>query len=292
MQMNKELILGRLPKCIVKALRITRHILLVIIEPLDYIYRLVNGKGDLPPLHLRARIAPLRVLEGTSGEYVAYLKLITKLQPSDRFLDIGCGCGAITFGLTGQPGLIDYLGSSGQYVGMDNHKPSIDWCQKHIKGGEFYHIAIKEDNYYPNEGITADMYNFPFPEKTFDVIFLRSVFTHLLFLETTHYIEEISRLLSDKGRCFATFYLLNEKQEELAIQGLNKYDFKFGLDSVRYVRENRPRLAVAYKEDSVIEFLHRNGLVLTQPPIYGTWSGRTDGVSFQDMLFIKKKGKG
>lgn len=285
--MNRETILSRLPKGIVKALRTIRHILLIIIEPLDYAYRLVNGKGDLPPIYLRARVAPLRVLEGTSGEYVAYLKTITKLQPGERFLDIGCGCGAITYGLTGQPGLIEYLGASGRYVGTDNHKPSIGWCQQHVQGGEFYYMDIRDEDYNTNGEFKSESYTFPFADGTFDVIFLRSVFTHLLLAETTHYFNEISRLLSDNGRCLATFYLLNAKQRELA--ELNKYHFECRVSSARYVRKSRPRLAVAYNEAFIMGLLEDNRLVLTTPIMYGTWTGRQDGVSFQDMIFLKKQ---
>jgi hypothetical protein len=42
-----------LPAALVRSLRACRHAALLTLEPLDYAARLVNGRGDFPPLRLR-----------------------------------------------------------------------------------------------------------------------------------------------------------------------------------------------------------------------------------------------
>lgn len=84
-----------------------------------------------------------------------------------------------------------------------------------------------------------------FSDGSFDFILLKSVFTHLRPKEMENYIREVARLLAPSGTCLATFFLLNEVQEELRAKGANAVDFKFGDEDWRYAYKGMPELAVA-----------------------------------------------
>jgi len=256
------------------------------VEPIDYVSRLINGENELPPLYLRRWVGPLVSFRTSAAEFTAYLKLICHLLPNERILDIGCGCGSMALSLT------EYLGTQGKYIGVDIHKASIRWCQRKISRKHpnfiFLHIDVKNRVYNPNGKWPAEHYIFPFESKSFDVILLKSVFTHMRPEEVNNYLKEIGRLLSDEGRCLATFFLLNQEQEKLSKEGASKLNFSFGDETWRYIYKNRPESGVAYREDYVLECLSKNGLVLGEPIKYGTWSGRRDGISYQDMLLIRK----
>jgi hypothetical protein len=45
---------------------------------------------------------------------------------------------------------------------------------------------------------------------------------------------------------------------------------------------------VAYEESYVLELLDKHALTLKAPIYYGHWSGREDGLSFQDILLLEK----
>ena len=47
----------------IKILRSIRNAGLVALGPVDYLKRVVNGKTDLPPLHLRRYVGPLQSFE-------------------------------------------------------------------------------------------------------------------------------------------------------------------------------------------------------------------------------------
>jgi hypothetical protein len=106
--------------------------------------------------------------------------------------------------------------------------------------------------------------------------------------EVDNYLREVARLLKNKGRCLATFFLLNEQQARLAREGKNALKFDYGQGVWRYRYEHSPESAVAYEESYVLELLDKHALTLKAPIYYGHWSGREDGLSFQDILLLEK----
>lgn len=50
--------------------------------------------------------------------------------------------------------------------------------------------------YNPRGKLVAENFSFPFEDCTFDIIFVKSVFTHILPKEVDNYLKQITRLLS------------------------------------------------------------------------------------------------
>lgn len=276
-----------LPETLIRALRLGRHLAYRSLSPFDYLWRAINGKRELPPLYLRRYVGPLKSFETSGAEFMAYLRVLLSLQPQERVLDIGCGCGQMALHL------MDYMGPEGKYVGVDIHRASVDWCRRHIAGRragfKFLYLDVKSDAYNPRGQHGAEEFRFPFEDGSFDLILLKSVFTHMGPGEVDNYLGEVSRLLSKEGRCLSTFFLLNERQRELAAQGLGLLDFAFGDDVCRYVYKNSPQSAVAYDESFVMELLDKDGLRLKRPVMHGRWSGLAEGLSFQDILLLERR---
>ncbi|HSL53707.1 MAG TPA: methyltransferase domain-containing protein [Pyrinomonadaceae bacterium] len=270
----------------IKLLRSIRNAGLVALGPVDYVARVVKRKGELPPLHLRRYVGPLRSFESSGAEFMGYLRSLAGLQHGEQVLDIGCGCGQMALHLK------SYLDENGSYTGVDIHGPSIRWCRQKIahsyKNFHFAHIDVRNLAYNPNAAQRAETYKFPFDDHAFDLILLKSVFTHMRPLEVSNYISEVARLLKSDGRCLGTFFLLNDEQAALAKKGANDLAFNFGEGEWRYVHEHSPESAVAYDESFVMQLLEKYELAVMKR-IYGTWSGREDGLSYQDILIISKK---
>ena len=275
-----------LPAGAFRLLRACRGAALFALGPLDWAARALNGRRDYPPLRLRRYVGPLRSFETSGAEFMSYCRLLVELRPDERVLDVGCGCGLMALQLR------DYLDARGSYTGVDIHAPSVEWCRRRLAAArpnfEFARIDVQSDAYNPGGRAAAEEYVFPYADGAFDAVLLKSVFTHLRPGAVENYLKEVARLLPAKGRALATFFLLNERQEALGREGLNRIDFRYGEGVWRHAYRESPESAVAYREEFVLELLKRHGLALKRPVIYGSWSGFREGLSFQDMLLLER----
>jgi len=128
-----------------------------------------------------------------------------------------------------------------------------------------------------------------FPDAAFDLIVLKSVFTHLRPDAVQNYLKETRRMLSPDGRCLGTFFLLNGQQPSGAKAAEPSIHFKFGDDDWRFAQQEMPELAIAYPE-SRLEEMAGSAKLHIHSKHYGYWSGRPDGLSYQDIVLFDAAG--
>jgi GT2 family glycosyltransferase/ubiquinone/menaquinone biosynthesis C-methylase UbiE len=225
--------------------------------------------------------------ESTGAEFTQYFLSLCQLQPTDSVLDVGCGIGRMAVPLT------RILGAAGQYAGFDVMERAIEWCRANITppypNFRFDHAPTHNTLYNPSGVMRPSAYTFPYEDASFDFVFLTSVFTHMLSDDVDHYVSEIARVLKPGGRCFVTFFLLNDESRALIQSGLTE-TFTFGTMSrvCAPLIPEVPEAAIAYDETYVRQLLHRHGLTIREPIHYGSWCGRLDGLSLQDFVIATK----
>jgi ubiquinone/menaquinone biosynthesis C-methylase UbiE len=274
-----------LPAAAVHMLFALRTTALVAAEPLDHVARLLNGKRGLPSLSLRRYAGPLGTMEASAGEFLAYLKLLCRAKSDARILDIGCGFGLMALALD------SYLDGSGLYVGLDINRRAINWATRRFSSKPrfaFHHLDVRNGMYNPNGLSSADAVVLPVEPQSFDVVLLKSVFTHMRPHEVRNYLHQVQAVLSPTGTCLATFFLLNDAQQTYEASGLSHMTFAFGNDEMRYAVRDVPEIAVAYRDESVAEMVDEADLK-TEHIYYGSWSGRPDGLSYQDIALLTKR---
>lgn len=208
------------------------------------------------------------------------------LQPQHRVLDVGSGIGRIAVPLT------EYLSEEGSYEGFDVVEIGVRWCRETITrrfpNFRFKYVDLDNDLYRSGGGSAAD-FHFPYPDEDFDLVVLTSVFTHMLPDEVANYLREISRVLRQGGRCFATFFLWNEEAARLS-GGNPHFTFPHDRGHYRLMDEQVQAANVAYEENYLRrEMIEAAGLEVEQEH-YGYWAGREKEAckDFQDVLVMRK----
>ena len=85
------------------------------------------------------------------------------------------------------------------------------------------------------------------------------------------------------GRCLITWLLLNEESKQLIERGNSSVALLHRVEGSLTVDKDVPEKAVAYEEADVLKFYARQGLRLTRPIYYGSWCGRSEYLSYQDI---------
>lgn len=254
-------------------------------DPVDFIVRAVSGRRSLPPYSIRVRSNGVRQDIGGKGfilvgrQIVNLLRAQAGLKPDSRVLEVGCGCGRNALALA-------YYLDSGKYQGMDIERVALEAAKKNRRLTEkqftFEFLDVRNDAYNPEGRYPATEYVLPYADKSFDVVFLISVLTHMLTEEVKNYAKEISRVLCPGGNCFLTAYLLDRDMNE-------KFPFKSQEHS--FADESMPGIAVAYRSEFLCSTFDAQGMSLQTGPLWGSVHGAESRTSLdQDVLVFTKRG--
>ena len=228
------------------------------------------------------RLSHTEYYRGTGPRYLGFLRELAGLRPTDRVLEVGSGFARVAHGLTG------YLRDGGSFDGFDILEGEVEWCRRHIStrhpNFRFQVADIYNEFYNPMGAQKAAEFRFPYDDATFDVVYLISVFSHMLPTDLDHYLGEIARVLKPGGRCFITYYLLNPDSYARGATG----HFPFQADGYRAHDQNTAEWAVAYEEEAIRALHAKHGLSIREPIEYGTWCGRDTRFSLQDIIVAQK----
>jgi SAM-dependent methyltransferase len=252
------------------------------VDPVDSVARRIHGRSHLPPYSVRSRSVGIRPDIG-AGEFVrdgmtigGLLRKHAGLTPDSRTLEIGCGCGRNAFALAG------FL-HDGNYTGMDVERVALEGARNNPllrqKRFSFDFLDVRNDAYNPHGRFLAEEYVLPYADASFDVVFMNSVFTHMLTAEVCNYVRQIARVLRPGGRCYLTAYLLD---------GRGHGEFPFHADQHSYANQALPGIAVAYESAFLVSTFAASGMKPTANPVLGNAHGaamRRD----QDILVFAKE---
>lgn len=213
----------------------------------------LNDKRPWPPIQMRREVGPLRVFEGSAHATVESLRHNAGLRPGSRFLDVGCGCGAIPLALT------MYGPHDGTYHGLDVDKRMIRWCTRHLasSGMRFSHHDYWSALYNPKG---TRMLPLSVEDGWADVVLMKSVLTHLLPDDTVWYLQETARVLAPDGTAVLTAVLYDEVSP--SINRLFPHDGGV----YRFLRSYSPESSIALKRSWVDEQVARAGLSYVYEP--------------------------
>jgi len=172
------------------------------------------------------------------------------LTVDTSILDVGCGQGRLAIGLLESKRKIKY------YRGIDVQLSSIDWCQKFITVKhptyQFIHIDVMNARYNKKGKPMDKSFHFPFRKGQFDIIYLFSLFTHMVAEDVRIYLREFKRILTPSGKIFLTAFM--EKNVPAMTINPEGYYKKLGLEKWKGNLH-----CVLYNRDFFASMLTENG---------------------------------
>ena len=192
----------------------------------------------LPAVHLRTGGHQFRentFFVWSANQEVERLKACFNLSTASVLLDIGCGFGRLAIGLLNT---LDNI----SYIGVDVNNKAIEWCQKHIArqypNFRFIHLDLQNKRYNPNGKLIDIQFRLPIESETIDIVYLYSVFSHMLQNDVRHYLHELNRVLVVNGNLFFTAFSEQDVPvETVNPPGYQNIDWKADLHCVRYNHE-------------------------------------------------------
>jgi SAM-dependent methyltransferase len=144
-------------------------------------------------------------------------ELAPDILSKSKILDIGCGPLRLITGL--QASGTDYA----SYTGVDVDHDIIDWATGNFADNthEFHCIDMENSRYNP-QGTQLSTLALPVDDDSFDIVILRSVFTHMTMGDIGLYLPEISQKLKAGGKLYLSIYV----DEDLVLKerNLNEYN--------------------------------------------------------------------
>ncbi len=156
----------------------------------------------LPPFRENQGLSNNETYIQSAIDQIVHLSQHYQFNKDSVVLDFGCGQARLVNGFK-------TLGTNlGAYYGIDTHLKSINWCKKWISpyGSEFNfgHVAAHNARYNK----TAEkLLPLPFDSNKFDLIFLNSVFSHMMTDDVSYYLNEFERTMKNESTLYVTAFV-------------------------------------------------------------------------------------
>ena len=253
----------------------------------------VEHHGYQIPRNLAWRTGRLDRFREVSDEHIAHLRRFAGLDEARNVVEIGCGVGRDAIPLT------RILPADGSYLGIDIIRPSIQWAKANIcpNAPHFQFNCFDVSDAQHNPGGARDMtsYRIPARDRSVDLVFLYSVFTHMFPADVAHYLAEFGRILRPGGRVLASMFTMDAQLipylASIGGGGLRNLTFAHEVEPGFF--HNDPEVvpgATAYSLARLREMAEQAGLAPARF-IRGSWRRDGEGeVEGQDLVILQKPG--
>lgn len=208
---------------------------------------------QLPPNHLRVRIGVGNQILFSDAQYLLggqafWIALLAKgwVSLNSNIVDIGVGCGRFAHVLRD----FDFYGDrfNGHYTGIDIDPELVEWCAAHFDAERFrFILSGHQSSSYKGSSAVSGGGTEDIADASQDLVFSRSLYTHLLPRELEFYTRESSRMLKPGGRMLMSYFSLTTPPPTYG----TRHTFRHERGIAHIESEAQPTAAVAYQDDDL-----------------------------------------
>ncbi len=199
-----------------------------------------------------------------------------------EIIDVGCGFGRVADALARADAALSYLG-------VDCFAPAVADCQQRfamLPHFRFEHIDVRNGRYNPNGAAPAS--GLLGSQTDFDVALAISLFTHLNPADACTYLQECHRVLDAGGVLLATWFMVDDADQEAIVGGKSKAPLNRELEPGVFTSQGPLENAVGYSAHHIRGWYASAGLTITAIE-RGTWHGQGESPHFQDLIIARKE---
>jgi len=277
---------------------------------LDRLFRSRKLESNWPPIPLPS-VNTNQLPSQDIDEYVRhYLRLnermfpflirTASLGPKSLTLDFGCGFGTLASAFASSS--IQF----GDYIGIDSNCKAITFCNDAYSGHEEFRFGCLErpasTNYVTNWGVRSAEQSFLHRKltaptmgelsqlvrtRTLDCQFSLSVFTHMWPDDSTEALRVFTSFSSETTRFVNTWLILDNFAAEQVREGKADRALPISVGGIQTYSQLNPLLCTAYPV-RLLEEVYTNAGHRILEILYGSWAGRDNGVTYQDLVISEK----
>lgn len=167
----------------------------------------------------------------SSKEQIDHLVSLNLINESSNILDFGSGQGRLVNGLKFANVKVK------EYTGVDTDSNSIKWCNRFLshynQNLNFIHLPAFNARYNKSANGLLEI---PVENEKYDLVFLNSVFSHMMSNDVEFYLKEFNRILTKNGTVYLTAFTEENvpSVEENPIDYLNETNKNGSLHRVRF----------------------------------------------------------
>lgn len=246
------------------------------------------SSADLPPVEYMQKIGSNDADHFRDVMFSMFSELVGRfgLDNRSRVLDIGCGCGRLAIPFS-------YYLDSGRYYGVDVWDAGIEWCRKHLLGDR-KHVEFQclgsNNNYYFGQYDASVRNDYRMPriaDKSIDLVFAISVFTHLVERDVRSYLSEITRVLDEQGAAYISAFVIDEYFTEFVEKTGKHKSVKRYKPGAFYAYRGQDFFA-GYTERKWRKMFKRHGLKVVSYEV-GSWAAKPGARTFQDIFVVIRR---
>lgn len=282
------------------------------LSKLDLQYEKLNLSSHWPPIPppslnfnqgMASSIADYRVtyFEASREKELPFLASIAQLNQKCSTLDFGCGLGRLASAFANSENQF------GSYFGWEPEPQALQWLQgayKNNPGFRFDGTQLMDDmNYVTNRGNystveenyesrteavprVADLMRLMNGAK-FDLQFSSSVFTHMWSSDITLTLKSFNDIASNNALFVNTWLIVDSFAQTLLDRGEADRSLPIEINGVLTYSHSNPLVCTAYRQNDVERIYRESGHQILEV-LHGSWSGRSNGVTYQDIVVSKR----
>ena len=111
----------------------------------------------------------------------------------------------------------------------------------------------------------------------------------MLPADVQNYLKEIARVTKPGGKSLISWFVMNEESLKLVAAGESTQQFTHKGDGYMTVDPETPEIATGFAEEYLRGIYAGYGLKILEPIRPGSWCGRKNFLSYQDLIVAQKQ---